>query len=334
MSEEPGKEEEKFDFTAEGEGYISLDEARVFAMQTASSVPGNYGRSFRGVAMVFEVESLEETDDFYEVTLSFRPQGNFDGTPGQEQFVVGKEGTISVRQVLASPASKGGGFPVLPVGIGLVVVGAIAAIGVVIALSSSGGDSVPIAAVTASVETDIETKDTSETLAPTNASQPISKPTQISRPTPGAEVGNDKAQFLSQSNPKSCPECNLAGANLARADLTDADLSGANLSGANLTGADLTDADLFGADLTGANLTEATLTGADLSGANLHGVNLTNADLTGVNLHGSDLSGANLTDVTLTGANLFRADLFEANLSGVIGADFAGAKNIPFDDID
>ena len=101
MAEDNGKEEEKFDFTSEGEGYISLDEARVFAMQTASSVPGDYGRGFRGVAMVFEVESLEETDDFYEVTLSFRPQGNFDGTPGQEQFVVGKEGTISVRQVLA-----------------------------------------------------------------------------------------------------------------------------------------------------------------------------------------------------------------------------------------
>ena len=61
MAEDQGKEEEKFDFTAEGEGYISLDEARILAMQTASSVPGDYGRSFRGVTMVFEVASLEET---------------------------------------------------------------------------------------------------------------------------------------------------------------------------------------------------------------------------------------------------------------------------------
>ena len=41
MAEDQGKEEEKFDFTPEGEGYISLAEARVLAMQTASSVPGD-----------------------------------------------------------------------------------------------------------------------------------------------------------------------------------------------------------------------------------------------------------------------------------------------------
>jgi len=103
--------------------------------------------------MVFEVAESGEDDDFYTVVLSVRPQGNFDGTPGQEQFVVGKEGTIAVRQVLslptqtsASPADTGrkGGFPLLPVGIGVVVVGIIAAIGAVVILMSSGGDSVPI----------------------------------------------------------------------------------------------------------------------------------------------------------------------------------------------
>ena len=105
MAEDQGKEEEeKFDFTDEGEGYISLDEARVLAMRTAVETPGDYGNQYQGVAMFFEVSSLEETEDFYEVTLSFRPQGNFDGTPGQEQFVVGKEGVISIRQVQSFPA--------------------------------------------------------------------------------------------------------------------------------------------------------------------------------------------------------------------------------------
>ena len=50
MGEDPEKqEEEKFDFTLEGEavGYISLDQARLLAMQTASDTPGNYGRPGR-----------------------------------------------------------------------------------------------------------------------------------------------------------------------------------------------------------------------------------------------------------------------------------------------
>jgi len=157
VAEDRGKEEAKFDFTSEGEGYISLAEARVLAVRTAVETPGDYGRQYRSVPMVFEVAESGEDDDFYTVVLSVRPQGNFDGTPGQEQFVVGKEGTIAVRQVLSTPiqtsaspagtASKGGGFPVLPVAIGLVVVGIIAAIGAVLALGSSSGDNVPIAAV-------------------------------------------------------------------------------------------------------------------------------------------------------------------------------------------
>ena len=55
MAEDKGKEEEKFDFTSEGEGYISLAEARVLAVRTAVETPGDYGRQYRGVTMVFEV---------------------------------------------------------------------------------------------------------------------------------------------------------------------------------------------------------------------------------------------------------------------------------------
>ena len=144
MAEDQGKEEEKFDVTSEGEGYISLAEARVLAVRTAGETPGDYGRQYQGVAMVFEVAESGEDEDFYNITLSFRPQGSFDGTPGQEQFVIGKDGTIAVRQVLSSIVRKGGGFPVIPVAIGLVVVGAIAAVGAVFVMMGSGGDSIPI----------------------------------------------------------------------------------------------------------------------------------------------------------------------------------------------
>ena len=74
MADDLGKEEEKFDFTPEGEslGYISLEQARLLAMQTARDVPGDYGRRFRRVPMAFEVVQANEGEDYYEVTLSIR----------------------------------------------------------------------------------------------------------------------------------------------------------------------------------------------------------------------------------------------------------------------
>ena len=56
MAEDQGKEEEKFDFTSEGEavGYISLAQARVLAMRTAQETPGEYGSDYRGVPMAFD----------------------------------------------------------------------------------------------------------------------------------------------------------------------------------------------------------------------------------------------------------------------------------------
>jgi hypothetical protein len=63
VAEDNGKEEEKFDFTPEGEGYISLAEARVLATRTALEAPGDYGRQYQGVAMAFEVADSGEDED-------------------------------------------------------------------------------------------------------------------------------------------------------------------------------------------------------------------------------------------------------------------------------
>ena len=145
------KEEEKFEFTPEGEalGYISLDQARVLAMRTSREALGEYGRRFRNVPMAFEVVEATETEDFYEVTLSFRPQGSFTGTQGQEQFFIEKEGNVAVRQVLSLPTAAGGRrFPVIPAAIGLVVVVIVAVVGVVFATGGGGGDGEPTALVT------------------------------------------------------------------------------------------------------------------------------------------------------------------------------------------
>jgi hypothetical protein len=82
MAEDPGKKEEKFDLSPELEGYISLDEARVLALQHARDNREVYG-PYTEVALVFEVVDSGETEDFYEVTLSYLPLGNFK-SPGTE----------------------------------------------------------------------------------------------------------------------------------------------------------------------------------------------------------------------------------------------------------
>jgi Tfp pilus assembly protein PilF len=200
VAEDQEKEEEKFDFTPEGEGYISLADARMLAVRTAAESPGDYGRNFREVVMVYEVVESGEDAEYYSITLSLRPQGNFAGSPGQEQFIIGKDGTIAVRQVLSSPIREGGGFPVIPVAIGLVVVGIIAAVGAVFALSGSGGDSVPIAVVPPTeTPAPAETPAPTETLAPPTPTftpmptytlypTPTPRPTYTPRPIPTARV--------------------------------------------------------------------------------------------------------------------------------------------------
>jgi len=172
VSEDKGKEEEKSDFTPGGEGDISLGDARILAVRTAAESPGDYGRDFREVAMVFEVVESGEDGDHYNITLSFRPQGNFDGWRGEEQFLIGKDGTIAIRQVLSLPVRKGGGFPVIQVAIGLVVVGIIAAVGAVLALGSSGGESVPIASTISRAEAVFPSETPAPVVIPADTPEP------------------------------------------------------------------------------------------------------------------------------------------------------------------
>ena len=140
MAADEGNKEDQFSFTDQGEtlGYISLEQARVLAMRTARDQPGDYGRRFSGIGMVFNVVE-EEGEDYYIVTLSLRPQGDFEGTAGQEQFFIEKEGSVAHRQVLSLPRAKKGGFPAVPVGIGVVIV-AVIAVAAVVVVGSRGGN--------------------------------------------------------------------------------------------------------------------------------------------------------------------------------------------------
>ena len=142
MAADRSNKEEKLEFTPEGEalGYIYLDQARVLAMRTARETPGAYGPSYADFPMAFDVLEAEETEDHYIITLSFRPQGEFNGRAGREQFFIEKEGNVAHRQVLSLPRLKRR-IPPITAAVGLALLAAIA-IGVSIAVSSGGNGSI------------------------------------------------------------------------------------------------------------------------------------------------------------------------------------------------
>ena len=134
MAENEEKKEDQFGFDAAGEalGYISLEQARLVAMQAARENPGNYGPRLAGTRMVFQLVEQQEGEDYYIVTLSFRPEGDFSGSPGQEQFFIEKESPVADRQVLNLPTGgRSRRFPVIPVVIGAGVLAVVVVAGVV-----------------------------------------------------------------------------------------------------------------------------------------------------------------------------------------------------------
>ena len=210
MAEEGKQDEEKFDFTREGEalGYISLDQAQVLAMRTARESPGAYGDRFRDATMAFDVVEANETEDHYVITISFRPEGEFAGRAGREQFFIEKEGVVALRQLLSLPGSAGWQrYRLVLAAIGLVVVVA-AAVGGVFAATSGGGENddsarqsaaaLPTATPVPSITTVVPIPTTAPAIAPplvatatTNApstpaptSIPTPTPTAVSPPTP------------------------------------------------------------------------------------------------------------------------------------------------------
>ena len=193
MAEDQGKEEEKFDFTGEGEAvsYISLEQARLLAMQTARESPGDYGNQYRNVPMAFAVVQSDEGEDYYEVTLSLRPQGDFSGRPGQEQFFIEKEGTVAHRQVLSLPAGGGRRFPVLLVAIGVVIVGVIAAVAVIFAVGGFGDGGELISEV-APAEINAPTEKLTPTAVPPTPTPTAVPPTLTPTPAPIPQIIKSK----------------------------------------------------------------------------------------------------------------------------------------------
>ena len=151
MAENQGNKEDKFDqFTAAGEtlGYITLEQARVLAIQHARDNTDFYGPRYARVTLVWEVTSQEAGEDFYDIRLSFRPAGRFRGDPGIEQLIIDKTGNIQLRQILDEPSELGpqvGRRPrwLLTSAVRVVVAGVVAVVGLVTSGVLPGGGQDP-----------------------------------------------------------------------------------------------------------------------------------------------------------------------------------------------
>ena len=147
--DESKKEEEKFDFTFQGEvlGYISLDQARVLAVQHARENTDFYGLRYAEANLVWEVTNQEETEDYYDIRLSYRPAESFRGKPGVEHITIDKTGTIELRQIL-SQSVKQRSLLVALVGVTIAIlvisgVGALALTGTISTSDIFGSESAP-----------------------------------------------------------------------------------------------------------------------------------------------------------------------------------------------
>ena len=100
--------EDKFEFTDSGEviEWITLEDARVRAIEHARDNTDFYGQEYAGVRLAWEVLSQEEGEEYYTIRLSFRPSGRFRGEPGVEEFVFDKLGELRIRQILDEPSSS------------------------------------------------------------------------------------------------------------------------------------------------------------------------------------------------------------------------------------
>ena len=91
------------DSTGQALAYISLDQARVLALEHARDNRDFYGRRYASRELVWKVLSLEESEDYYDIRLSYRPIEGFRGEPGHERFTIDKTGPIRLRQILRQP---------------------------------------------------------------------------------------------------------------------------------------------------------------------------------------------------------------------------------------
>ena len=85
------------------EGQISLEKARLQVVMYAQENTEVYGPIYGSVHLVWEVASAVEDEEYYYIKLKYWSFGHFEGTPGEEEFIVDNTRKIEFRQVLSEP---------------------------------------------------------------------------------------------------------------------------------------------------------------------------------------------------------------------------------------
>lgn len=120
-----------------GSGMISLDQAGELALQHARDNTRFYGRALSRMPLSWQVVNREETEQSYNIRLSYRPARHSRGEPGMEQFTITRTGEIQSRQILNQPTGMGGTMSQVA-RVGLVVFGllivAVIVVGVLVAI--------------------------------------------------------------------------------------------------------------------------------------------------------------------------------------------------------
>jgi len=105
VAEDKNNEEEKFDFTSEGEGYISLDAAILSARQLVRQDEQHYLSRTGWDEIVWSTSESEAGDAIIKVILQFRRPGREVPAEesGLEEFLFDYNGALQDRQVLSWP---------------------------------------------------------------------------------------------------------------------------------------------------------------------------------------------------------------------------------------
>ena len=82
----------------------------MLALQHARDNRAFYGR-YADRELVWEVVCADETEDYYEVKLSYRPARGFRGRPGVEQLTIDKTGPSRVQASSARTVGAGSRAP-------------------------------------------------------------------------------------------------------------------------------------------------------------------------------------------------------------------------------
>ena len=83
-----------------------------------------YGHRYASRELVWEVLSQEESEDYYDIRLSYHPTEGFRGEPGLEQFTIDKTGPIRLCQILSQLQASRRAAYVIGLAVVLAVTGA------------------------------------------------------------------------------------------------------------------------------------------------------------------------------------------------------------------